>query len=1225
MRRSIGNVSLALPGALFLAVIIGVLLAGVPATYDAPRAEASADDAHTQALFEAAANQQAASGAIAAHGVQAWHDAGFKGKGVKIGVIDRGFAGMQQHMGTELPVPKGVRCYYPVLDFRITDNFTENISDCENPELGDDSVGAAALEAVYDIAPEAEYYIASVSQDRFYHFDLKGIVQWMNGEGVSVILFTHDGGWSGPGDGTSAYPDSELKTLDSAVSQGMTWISPTSDRALDTWTGFFRDMDGNNVHEFAHGVECNDVALGPNSTFSAQLRWNDEWLKATRDLEVDLVDKADGRSVAFSGRHDDLPFDPNELLTYTTPDTQTSYCLKVILKSQSDTPLIFGIQAYTGHSLAYPSVYGSVTSPAESNNQGMLAVGATAYDNNTEIRPFSGRGPMMNRNTKPDIVGADGAYSAVLGKNWASTAQAAGHVAGLAALVKQDRQNDAPEKIAEYLKEQASSRPAEQGDLRQDPNLNNTWGHGFAMLGDAPAAPPPAIDPLDAAKAYVDEAIRRYREDPEAAKAYYRTVASVDEELGLYLTLLQDGSAVITPILRVLPVQRGSDMTWLTDPTEREFGKELAEVDEDGAVVEYLVTDSTDNFTFRKKTDWAKRADGLVFSAGWIDRQTDVESTLTKRQKAIATVIEGRDRLWATGREAASAHYKTPESIDGEFYLIMAFGGGNIVADATGSVPLGTNIRDMKASDDPALGQKIAAVGNNDGEHLWITHMWHNPVTGREQLRHTYVTRFFGIYLISGHYDDTTPTPPPPLDPLDAAKAYVNEAITRYRANPEEAKAYYNSRDSITEDGLYLTLLRDGSIVVNPVFPGAEGTGLAWRTDALGREFGKQLAEADENGVVVEYLLAIPSDNFTFRTKTAWAIRADGLVFSTGWIDRETDVESALTPRQKAIGAVIKARSRLQSIGARPTVGYYRTPGSIDGEYYVILATSDGNIVADATGNLPLSTNIRDMKASDDPALGQKIAAVDSGTGEWFSHMWLNPMTGQEERRQTYVARFFSFYIISGYYGAEPCVQPAQLTDGSGTHSGSWNESCLSETRPQDTADGGKAGEKYYARFYTFTLDQESDVTITLKSDEDTYLYLLDGHGKSGSVEAENDDVDDDNRDSRIAKRLDAGEYTIEATTYEANTAGNFNMEVDIVAPQPPAKKYKAISSGANHVCAIDMDGSIMCWGDDSHGQVSDRPTGGVFMEITSGDNHTCALRDDGALLCWGSLKVNTE
>ena len=32
-----------------------------------------------------------------------------------------------------------------------------------------------------------------------------------------------------------------------------------------------------------------------------------------------------------------------------------------------------------------------------------------------------------------------------------------------------------------------------------------------------------------------------------------------------------------------------------------------------------------------------------------------------------------------------------------------------------------------------------------------------------------------------------------------------------------------------------------------------------------------------------------------------------------------------------------------------------------------------------------------------------------------------------------------------------------------------------------------------YARFYTFTLDEAADVTITLESDEDTYIYVLQG------------------------------------------------------------------------------------------------------------------------------------
>ena len=732
------------------------------------------------------------------------------------------------------------------------------------------------------------------------------------------------------------------------------------------------------------------------------------------------------------------------------------------------------------------------------------------------------------------------------------------------------------------------------------------------------ATPQTDADRLAAAKAYVDEAIKKYDDEGlEAVIAHYQLQASIDEELGLHLLLLKDGAVVVNPTFPSSYL--GSDLSGATDPQETPYGKIISEADEDGVVVEHLRAVSKDNFTFRKKTSWAKRADGLVFSAGWTDLQTDVESTLTPRQKAIGTAIKVRARMQNLGRDETIDYYNTPGSIDGEFYATIAYPLGQIGADAAMPGLRGTNIKDLQASDDPELGQKIFALEN--GGELWTSHLWTNPSTGREERRHTYALRWLGFYLVSGYYEDT----PPVIGPLERTKAYVNEAIRRYDEDPDAAIEYYQSRDSIIDDelSLYLLLLKEGGvIVVNPVFPGAQNTGIAWRTDPLGREYGKALAEADEEGEVVEYLLPIPSDNFTYRKKTAWAIRHKGLVFSAGWIDRETDVESTLTPRQKAVGTVIEVRARLQSQGFNQAITHYRTPESIKGEYYAIIAHRSGNILADATRpGLPAGTNVRSMAASDDPALGQKIAAVESNYGEWIGpHLWRNPATGQEERRHTHVARFLGFYLISGYYEPEPCVNPI---DGSGTHTGTWGDaSCVSETRPNDADDGGAAGETYYARFYTFTLDEASDVTVTLKSDEDTYLYLLDGHGKSGSVVAENDDLDDDNRDSRIMKTLDAGNYTIEATTYDERTAGSFTLTVEAEVPPPPVKKYKAISSGANHVCALAEDGSIMCWGDDSQGQVSKRPASGVFTTIDSGDNHTCALRNDGAVICWGSITV---
>jgi hypothetical protein len=208
-----------------------------------------------------------------------------------------------------------------------------------------------------------------------------------------------------------------------------------------------------------------------------------------------------------------------------------------------------------------------------------------------------------------------------------------------------------------------------------------------------------------------------------------------------------------------------------------------------------------------------------------------------------------------------------------------------------------------------------------------------------------------------------------------------------------------------------------------------------------------------------------------------------------------------------------------------------------------------------------------------------------------------------------------------------------ETIDGVGTYEGIWTDICLSQNRP--TGEGGSADADYYARYYSFTLDAQSKVVVTLESSEDTYLYLLRGRGQEGGIVNFDDDITPSaNLNSRIeSDDLGVGTYTIEATTYHAETVDAFTLTVEITEagsqPEPPPTQpdivYTAISSGANHVCALATDGSIMCWGNedgDSEGQVSERPTTGVFTEISSGDNHTCALRNDGAVICWGSVTV---
>jgi V8-like Glu-specific endopeptidase len=102
------------------------------------------------------------------------------------------------------------------------------------------------------------------------------------------------------------------------------------------------------------------------------------------------------------------------------------------------------------------------------------------------------------------------------------------------------------------------------------------------------------------------------------------------------------------------------------------------------------------------------------------------------------------------------------------------------------------------------------------------------------------------------------------------------------------------------------------------------------------------------------------------------------------------------------------------------------------------------------------------------------------------------------------------------------------------TINGTWTSSCASANR------SGR-----YAKFYTFTLSSAADVQIDLSSSPDNYLYLLSGSGSGGSIVAEDDDAGG-SQNARISESLNAGTYTIEATTYPSSTTGSFTLTLAV-------------------------------------------------------------------------------
>ena len=125
------------------------------------------------------------------------------------------------------------------------------------------------------------------------------------------------------------------------------------------------------------GLDDNAIIVGPSSTIDLQLRWNDSWLNATRDLDLRLYDSSYNLVAWSLSEQSGLPGQqPRERLTYTTL-TGGLFFIEVRHFS-GPLPTWLQLQELGSKALDVAVSSYSIGNPAESASPGLLAVGAAS-------------------------------------------------------------------------------------------------------------------------------------------------------------------------------------------------------------------------------------------------------------------------------------------------------------------------------------------------------------------------------------------------------------------------------------------------------------------------------------------------------------------------------------------------------------------------------------------------------------------------------------------------------------------------------------------------------------------------------------------------------------------------------------------------------------------------------------------------------------------------------
>jgi hypothetical protein len=393
---------------------------------------------------------------VAAMNAAAWQNAGIRGGGVRVGIIDffttANWNASEQ--GTKPSITNGHMFCRDSAQVQLC-----NADGSINSAQGDVH-GLAVAEIVKDTAPDADLFIASTSTLS----DLRSAIDWFSANGVSIITRSLGSAYDGPGDGTGPLDS----VVDYAASKGIVWFNSAGNDAGD---GYMKVQvaatNANNAVEFAPGDDLLRLNGDGNGCFQIDgIRWANDWYlppKQRTDYRVEVFQPASPGDIGSEHTNPAnlIPVDlypatpgvqsvvdadqrggaePLEMADqFWCTTTGVSY-LRIVRNAATPVGAVPDTLeiASTFRDLEYTSdPGGSAAKPAvDSSNPSLVAVGALDSATANAVAFYSSQGPTSDGRIKPDVVAPSCITSTVYSPGcFAGTSAASPAAAGFAALV----------------------------------------------------------------------------------------------------------------------------------------------------------------------------------------------------------------------------------------------------------------------------------------------------------------------------------------------------------------------------------------------------------------------------------------------------------------------------------------------------------------------------------------------------------------------------------------------------------------------------------------------------------------------------------------------------------------------------------------------------------------------------------------------------------------------